>query len=116
MTQPDRHDDAERAVLGSILLVGELYPRVAKILRTYHFASEQHRTIYAVMGGLWAKEVSPDFVTVTCELDHLRELDKAGGAAYITGLGDKVPDVENVMSYASQVIEYYLERRFGVAE
>jgi replicative DNA helicase len=102
--------DAERSVLGSILIDGGLLTRVSEFLVPEDFSSEAHRLVYAACLALADRHEGRDLVMVQSELEKAGKLERAGGAAYLASLVDRVPDVENIESYARLVREASLRR------
>ena len=102
--------DAERSLLGSLLIDGSLLSRVMEFLAPEDFASEPHRILYEAALALADRREGIDLVTIQGELEKTGRLDRAGGATYLAGLVDRVPDVENVESYARLVRESSLRR------
>src|ERR1017187_388962 len=102
--------DAECSLLGAILIDGSLLSRVMPILMPKDFASEAYRCIYTAMLALADRGEAVDLVTVHSELEKTNRLERAGGAAVLSSLVDRVPDVENVESYARLVRESSLRR------
>jgi replicative DNA helicase len=102
--------DAEKSVLGSILIDGALLTRVMEFLVPDDFAIEAHRTVYDACLHLADRRDGIDLVTVRNELDKNGALDRAGGEAYVASLVDRVPDVENVEAYARLVREAAVRR------
>lgn len=92
--------DAERAVLGSILINNRAMFRVDGIANADDFFHGGNRTIFGVMAYLISEGVVVDLLTVKEELQRIGKLDEVGGFAYITSLIDVVPDVANVERYA----------------
>jgi replicative DNA helicase len=108
-TLPSR-PDAERSLLGAVLIDGALLPRVMEFLAPEDFAHEAHRAIYEAALALADRREGVDLVTVQGELEKTSRLDRAGGTAYLASLVDLVPDVENIESYARLVRESSLRR------
>jgi replicative DNA helicase len=102
--------DAERSLLGSLLIEGGLLTRVMEFLVPEDFASEAHRLIYESCLGLADRHEGRDLVTVQSELEKTGRLERAGGAAYLAGLVDRVPDIENIETYARVVREASIRR------
>src|SRR2546426_4798996 len=79
---PPHNLDAERAVLGAVLLEGrEALPRVIEVLRTSDFYTEGHRAIYQSMVTLFDRGEPVDLLTLTEELRRGDQLQFAGGQA-----------------------------------
>src|SRR5512147_2209304 len=92
--------EAERSLLGALLIDGGLLTRVMEHVIPEDFATEPHRLVYEACLGLSDRKEAVDLVTVQAELERNGRLERAGGAAYLSGLLDNVPDVESVESYA----------------
>ena len=108
---PDSTDIVERALLGSLMLVGAVaLPKVTKLLKPVAFVREKHRVIYEAILEV-AKETDPDLVLVIADLDSSNQLGRAGGAAYVSGLLDDLPCVDNVVFYARHVQERAVLRK-----
>ena len=103
--------EAERSVLGSLLVDGGLVARVMELLVPEDFASDAHRLVYEACLALADRRDAIDVLTVTTELERNGKLDRAGGAATLAGLLDRVPDVDSVESYAGLVREASLRRQ-----
>src|SRR5579864_2677720 len=87
-TAAERTIEAERAVLGAILLENDLYKQASESLKPDDFSRDSHRRIYLGMADL-AESLRPiDPITLSEELDRNRELETIGGHAYISGLLD----------------------------
>src|SRR5512142_3391050 len=106
--------DAERAVLGSILINAHAFYRVVSTIDTADLFKDAHRMIFAVMRTLAGESREIDPLTVKDELVKRTQLDKVGGAAYISSLTDGIPDVANVERYAKIVKEKSMLRRLIV--
>src|SRR5258708_5484261 len=92
--------EAERGVLGSIVIDPEAYDLIAVSLRADDFYRNGHRVIYAAIVSLVAKRINPDYLTLCNELEQSDKLEEAGGASYITGLINDVPTSGNIEYYA----------------
>jgi replicative DNA helicase len=83
--------EAERALLGSILLDNSAADLALESLTSGDFYSQRHRLTFDRMLGLLSENRTVDLVTLSEGLDSLGQLEKAGGAAYIASLTDGVP-------------------------
>src|SRR5688572_18339373 len=106
--------DAERAVLGSILINNHAFYRVIGIIDVDDFLRDAHRTIFATMRRMAERSQDIETLTLKEELAKNAQLDQAGGVAYISSLLDAVPDVANVERYATIVKEKSTLRRLIV--
>src|SRR5258708_6973309 len=87
--------DAERSVLGAILLDNKSLD-AAMVLKPEDFFLDQHRRVFAQMLEHGEAKKPIDLVTLTVELDRKGDLEAAGGAPYICSLADGMPKVSNV--------------------
>lgn len=97
--------DAERSVLGTLLVNEQAIYQVGSLLEPEHFYRHGHARIYAVMRTLSERGIPADFLTVKTELERRRELDDIGGPAYLASLSDGIPKSTNVEHYARIVKE-----------
>ncbi len=91
-----QNPDAERAVLGSILINNNAFYRVVGLIDTEDFFKDSHRAIFATMRKLAEQSREIDMLTLKDELSKRVQLEQVGGAAYISSLADGIPDVANV--------------------
>ena len=97
--------EAERSVLGAILIHNEAINSAAQIVDSRDFFRDAHRRIWDKMVSLTEKNLPIDYVTLKEELGRSGELEEVGGPAYITALVDGVPRSTNVEQYARIVKE-----------
>jgi replicative DNA helicase len=102
--------DAERAVLGAILLDNQTYPQAAEFLRAEDFSLDSHRRIYLRMMELAESGRAIDYVTLTEQLGQHKEIESVGGVAYVTSLTDGLPRVKNIEQYVKIVKDKALLR------
>ena len=103
--------DAERSVLGAVLLDDGLFNHAAEFLSKDDFYLDSHRKIYARMEGLSATSRPIDLITLKDELIRASELEAVGGAAYVSSLVDGVPRTRNIEHYARIVKDKSILRR-----
>jgi len=98
--------EAEAAVVGGLMLAGDqAYDNIASIVRSEDFFDVRHQLIFDSLGRL-AEEREPfDPITICDELNGRKELNKAGGANYVSELAANTPSAANVESYARIVRE-----------
>ncbi len=95
--------DAERSILGAILLDNFAYNQAAEHLRPDDFALDAHRRLYARMVDLAESSRPIDIVTLRDELERHRELDAVGSISYISSLLDGIPDRPSIEHYVKIV-------------
>jgi replicative DNA helicase len=104
MRIPPHNLDAERAVLGAILLEGrETLPRVIELLKPSDFYTEAHRLTYQGMLTLFNRSEPVDVLTLTEELRRSDQLEIAGGPAALALLVEQGSISAYLNSYASIV-------------
>jgi replicative DNA helicase len=102
---PPQNLEAERAVLGAILMDNESIYAVMEILDSSAFYQPSHRLIFGTMLELSERGDPIDIVTLSERLRSAGSLDKAGGPDYIPTLADEVPTAAGVGNYATIVRE-----------
>ncbi len=91
--------EAERSILGAILLDNSLYDQAAENLVPDHFSLDAHRRIYSRMRDLQETGRPVDMITLVEELDRRKEVEAIGGVAYLSSLIDGVPDRPSIEHY-----------------
>jgi len=102
--------DAERSILGAILLDNHALNAAIENLKPEDFFLEQHRRVFNQMIALGESQQAIDLVTLTESLHRVGELESSGGAPYLASLADGMPRVSNVEHYARIVREKALLR------
>src|SRR5215468_4329460 len=102
--------DAERAVLGAILLDNLTYSQASEHLLADDFSLDSHRRIYLRMMELAESSRPIDFVTLTEQLGQHKEIESVGGVAYVTSITDGLPRVKNIEQYVRIVKDKALLR------
>ncbi len=98
------HDlDAERAVIGAMLVSEAAVSVVGEMLAAEDFYSETHRVLYGSMMRLYSRGEPIDQLTLTNELRSVGEFDRIGGRQYVFRLVESVPTAANASRYAEIV-------------
>ncbi|HKT80424.1 MAG TPA: replicative DNA helicase [Vicinamibacterales bacterium] len=97
--------EAERSVLGAILLHNDAFNSAAEIIDSGDFYRDAHRRIFDKMVQLAERGNAIDLVTLKEELGRAGEIDEVGGPAYIAALLDGVPRSTNIEHYARIIKE-----------
>ncbi|HTA66754.1 MAG TPA: replicative DNA helicase [Bryobacteraceae bacterium] len=103
--------DAERFVLGAILMDDALYIQVAGSLESEDFSLEKHRRIFLRMGELYNRGERIDRVTVANELMKQNQLESVDGVSYLVSLDEGLPALANLDSYVRIVKDKAVLRR-----
>jgi len=107
---PPHNMEAEKAVLGAILIDPDVFTFVRPILDASAFYSPQHQKIYKAISELDTQSQKADILILTDYLRSANELDSVGGASYIASLTDEVPSSANYEFYAKIVLEAAIRR------
>ncbi|MDM7995144.1 MAG: replicative DNA helicase [Acidobacteriota bacterium] len=103
--------EAERAILGAILLDDKAVLTIFETLKAQDFYLESHRRIFEKMMHLTNESRPIDLVTLKDALQRASELESVGGAAYLASLTDGLPRAINIEFYAQIVKEKSTLRR-----
>ena len=102
--------EAERSILGAILLDNLAYNEAAEHLKPEDFSLDSHRRIFTRMVDLSESSRPIDMITLVEELDRRKELEAIGDVGYISGLVDGVPDRPSIEHYIKIVRDKALLR------
>jgi replicative DNA helicase len=108
---PPHSDDAEKAVLGSMLASPEAVTAAIQQLTADTFYDPRHAKIWRAMTDLFERSAPIDLVTVAEELKRRSDFDAVGGFSYLTSLDQHVTHAGNVESHANIVLEKQTLRR-----
>jgi replicative DNA helicase len=108
---PPRSQDAEMAVLGSMLIEKEAIIKVVDLIKDSDFYSDAHRHIFRAVRDMYIENAPVDAITITEEIKKRKLLDAVGGAAYLTSLIHSVATAANVEHYAGIVREKSILRQ-----
>lgn len=104
--------EAERAVLGAIILHNTAYEKIARNVDDSDFYRDAHRRIFAAIERLLEHPGGiVDLVTLKEDLTKHGDLDEVGGPVYISGLIDGVPRSTSIREYAAIVREKSMLRQ-----
>ncbi|MBS1272098.1 MAG: Replicative DNA helicase [Candidatus Marinimicrobia bacterium] len=101
---PPQSLEAERAVLGAMMLEPEAVGRALELVDESNFYRESHRKIFRVMSYLFEKSEPIDQLTVAEELSNRDQLEDIGGAYELSKLLE-IPSAANMEYYAKIVLE-----------
>lgn len=102
--------DAEKSLLGAILINDEALADVTEIVKPQDFYDERHRHIYGAMWNLYEHHRPVDILTVKSELKSKKLTQKAGGTSYLAELSGYVPTAANATAYADLVKKAAMRR------
>ncbi len=103
--------DAEKTILGAILLDNHAHAEAAEKLIADDFSLDSHRRIFQRMGELVDSSRAVDIVTLAEELGRHKEVESVGGVAYLAGLTEGLPRKPVIEEYIRIVKDKSLLRR-----
>ncbi|RLA89743.1 MAG: replicative DNA helicase [Deltaproteobacteria bacterium] len=112
---PPHAEEAEVSVLGAMMLDKEAVSKALQHLDHTAFYKDAHQLIFRAMMELFNEGQPIDQVSVIDRLKRMKQLDKAGGAYYVTGLVESTPSSANVEYYAKIVLEKSILRKLIIS-
>ncbi len=106
--------EAERSILGAILLDNHSYNEAAEKLSAEDFSLDSHRRIYSRMAELIDAHRAVDIVTLAEELARRKEVEAVGGVAYLASLTEGLPRRPSIEEYVRIVKDKSLARQLIV--
>ena len=108
---PPQNLDAEKSLLGALLLDKDLIVRVADIVRPEDFYDERHGLVYSAILELYEDREPVDLVTVTEKLSSKNKLEQVGGATKLAALTASSPSTAHAAQYAEIIANKATLRR-----
>ena len=113
---PPQNLDAERGVLGSVLLMPEALDDLAGLLESDHFYDMDNQRIYAAIRGMYDRGIKGiDAVNLSEELQRLGQFEDVGGADYVWQILEEVPHAQHCRYYAGIVRDKWSQRQLNYA-
>jgi len=103
--------DAEKTILGAILLDNSFHSEAAEKLEADDFSLDSHRRIFLRMSDLMNEQRAVDIVTLSHELSRYKEIESIGGVAYLASLTEGLPMRPVIEDYVRIVKDKSLLRR-----
>jgi replicative DNA helicase len=110
-TAPPQSTDIEASLLGSLLIDGDSFIKIADQIQAEDFFDDKHRMIFMAMRALYDKRSPIDILTMSEQLKNDSRLDIIGGASFLTELTNTVPTAAHLEQYAEIVAEKAIRRR-----
>ena len=107
---PPQDLEAEKSLLGAILLSDDVMAEVLMLLKPLDFYERKHQIIFDAMSGLYDQHKPIDLRTLTAELKKQKKLKEIGGAPYLVELSNFVPVASHAKAYA-EIVEKAATRR-----
>ncbi len=108
---PPNNVEAERSILGAVLLDKEAMIKVAEFLRAEHFYEPKHGIVYEAVMELFDEGLPVDLVTLSDRLKAKKRLTQVGGRTYLAELVESVPTAAHAEEYAHIVKSLSMRRR-----
>ncbi len=112
---PPHSLDAEKSVLGSLLIDKDSIVKVSDFLKPEDFYHDSHKMVYQSILDLYDKRTPIDLVTLSNVLEDKNELKLIGGASYLALLANEVPTSTHIFQYATIVKEKAILRKLIIA-
>lgn len=105
--------EAEKAVLGGILLKPDAFGDIIEIIKAEDFYKVAHKVIFEAMMGIYGRGESIDPVVLIDQLRKTNKFDEIGGESILYEIIDEVPTAANITAYAKIIKEKSTLRRLG---
>ncbi len=114
---PPNNIEAEKAMLGSVMLRPEVMYEISDLVHQTSFYSERHRLIYETILDLFSKRNPTDMLAVSARLKEKGYLEEVGGNTYLSELVNSVPSSANAVYYAQIIQKKHIARNLiGAAD
>src|SRR3989344_1990081 len=100
---PPQSLDAEKSILGSIIIDKDAINKVVDFLNPEDFYGPSHQTIYATALNLFEKREPIDLLSLSNRLEETGRLNEIGGVSYLTSLTSSVPTSSHIATYGKIV-------------
>lgn len=100
---PPQNIEAEKSLLGSLIMDRESINKVADFLQPEDFYNKAHQNIYKAVFALFEKREPIDLLSTSNKLEEMNLLNEVGGISYISSLATSVPTSAHINSYAKIV-------------
>lgn len=108
---PPYDEEAEKAVVGSLLIDGDAFFDIATLLKIDDFFTDQNKLVFSACQALFERHEGINQVTVARDLAQRKKLEEVGGAAYLSRLAAEVPTSAHIEYYAQIVSRLAVMRR-----
>ena len=110
---PPQNIEAEKSLLGSLIIDREAINKVGDFLRSEDFYNKGHQNIYKAIFSLFEKREPIDLLSIANRLEEMKALEETGGVSYISSLAASVPTSAHVNSYAKIVQKKKIQGQEG---
>ena len=110
MRLPPQNLEAERSVLGCVLLQNDALDEIADVLHAEHFYSDIHQLLYSTIMKMRENAKAVDSVTLAAILEDRNQLGEVGGVPYLVEIMESVPHAAHVKHYAEIIRDKWIQR------
>ena len=111
INQNEQAREAERAVLGGLMLETHRFDTVIQVIKENDFDGKDHQIIFQSMSELIEENKPLDPLTVSEKLDNKNSLNKVGGKDYLVELATTTPSAANLEAYAEIIRQRSITRK-----
>jgi replicative DNA helicase len=111
MRIPPQNLDAEKALLGALMLRKEAIYDIEDMITPDTFYSDKHRIVFQAILKLHTKSEPVDLLSLSTKLEELGQLEQVGGRSYLADLVESVPASTNVKHYAKLLEKKEIQRK-----
>ena len=111
INQNEQAREAERAVLGGLMLETHRFDTVIQVIKEHDFDGKDHQIIFQSMSELVEENKPLDPLTVSEKLDNKNSLNKVGGKDYLIELATSTPSAANLEAYAEIIRQRSITRK-----
>ena len=111
INQNEQAREAERAVLGGLMLETHRFDTVIQVIKENDFDGKDHQIIFQSMSELVEENKPLDPLTVSEKLDNKNSLNKVGGKDYLIQLATSTPSAANLEAYAEIIRQRSITRK-----
>ena len=111
INQNEQAREAERAVLGGLMLETHRFDTVIQVIKENDFDGKDHQIIFQSMSELIEENKPLDPLTVSEKLDNKNSLNKVGGKDYLIKLATSTPSAANLEAYAEIIRQRSITRK-----
>ena len=111
INQNEQAREAERAVLGGLMLETHRFDTVIQVIKENDFDGKDHQIIFQSMSELVEENKPLDPLTVSEKLDNKNSLTKVGGKEYLIELATSTPSAANLEAYAEIIRQRSITRK-----
>ena len=109
--QNNQAREAERAVLGGLMLETHRFDTVIQVITETDFQGKDHQIIFESMSELVNENKPLDPLTVSVKLDNSNNLNRVGGKNYLIELATSTPSAANLEAYAEIIRQRSISRK-----